>query len=1417
LIKKNTYRNFAYLVWMCMVLITLGSVAQAQTPYWIQSGGGITIDEAYDISLDGQGNTYTTGYFTGTATFGTTSLVSSGSTDIFIVKTDNQGNFVWAQKAGGTGSDRGLAIATDFLGNSYVTGYFNGSATFGTTTLTSAGLQDMFVAMYNNAGVLQWVKQAGGTGADQGSGVSFNNSGGVFVTGSYKGSATFGTTTLTSPNSTANVFVTKLNSSGVFQWSKSGIGNYNNRGVDLGCDNNGNVYVTGHFSDTITFDVQHANQMLNAIFLVKFNSTGAEQWFRTIGAAATNIVNGIAVSGNGNCHLTGDFTGGLTFFGPPNNTITNTYLERIFVAKYNSGGTFQWAEADGSDSDITSKNIGIDNSGNIYIGGHFKCKLDEYSDAYGSAIFNSVGGYDIYVTKYNSSGTWQYSRHTGGQAEDKCFGVAANAFGQIHVAGSYHSAMNIPVSSNFSSTNLALWNNASCNGNSPYCGDPDYGKFYQIGSSGNSDAFILNGFDPNREPYDYYKRTGGGCQRDPVNVCIDTLCPDTITNCNTAVLHPITSFCESAGPVPIFSWSGGQPIAGTPNVLVNTSGTYFVTQTSGDGCFFTVDSVEVVIESSPNTPLISDDELVNVNALVTQQIDLCHPDSVVITGSGFDPANLYWWTGPGLPAGGVYDSVITATATGVYQFHVQGANGCEIYNQVNVSIYTALPPFDLEIKADDTVSVCDAEAFSVQLYDSVLNPSGAPLCLGDPAYSILTYWTVTPVVPFTTSCGTYAFFNPSTTGTYTISAMLIRENFCVKDTFIVSKTIYVMVNPSPVITPFTDSIVGGPFYCPGDSVQITAMGGPNYVWAGPGVNGLTDSSIYVWLPGTYMVTSSVYDTNIYGCTAQMTVMESIAILEKPQPTITSTNTIICPNDSVALNCDQTDGNFWEGPNGPISGGSFIFVTDPGQYYTVVNDSDSCGLVSNTIILEQYTTPMLIPTGDTFICQGDSTIITVQATNNSVIEWQAPLSGSSLTQVIDSAGVYTCKITSCGISTYASITIHSSSVLAQISGKDLICEDSTIVLSGLPGMASYSWAPGNQSTQSISVSNGGTYSLSVVDSTGCAASDTVTVTEVIVPASISSTALGFCSGDSLVLTGTSGMDNYQWSPNPDTTQQITIYQAGTYGLTVTDSSGCPGIADPIQVIIPDTFAPVNMIGSSHICEGDSVVLKAQGAGMNQYIWYPGNEQTTVLTVYQSGAYALITTDSFGCMAYSDTFNVQMDSNHLTVPIMSEDTLICAGTDVMMYASAGTDSIVWYSPLGSPPIHSGDSLLQTLTSTTTFYTRTELPPCYSEYASVTISTEDCDDIEIPNVFTPNGDGVNDYFSIKILGATCFKVEIYNRWGILIAELESQEDSWDGTMEKTGQEVSDGVYYYILSYCRYDGENVNKTGYITLNRKN
>ncbi len=114
--------------------------------------------------MDSAGNSHVTGLFFGTATFGTTRLTSKGKYDIFVAKVDPYGKFLWVISMGGSSWDTGYSISVDGAGNSHVTGNFSGTATFGPATLTSNGTTDIFVARVGPTGKLVWVTSAGGEG-----------------------------------------------------------------------------------------------------------------------------------------------------------------------------------------------------------------------------------------------------------------------------------------------------------------------------------------------------------------------------------------------------------------------------------------------------------------------------------------------------------------------------------------------------------------------------------------------------------------------------------------------------------------------------------------------------------------------------------------------------------------------------------------------------------------------------------------------------------------------------------------------------------------------------------------------------------------------------------------------------------------------------------------------------------------------------------------------------------------------------------------------------------------------------------------------------------------------------------------------------------------------------------------------------
>lgn len=1155
--------------------VLLFGSSQSHAQYWMQKAGGITIDEAADISIDGAGNFYATGYFTSTANFGSFPLNSSGVTDIYLVKLNPTGLYQWAVKAGGTGIDRPVAIKTDAAGNSYVTGFFYGMATFGSFSIISSGVQDIFVAKYNNAGVCQWVTKAGGALSDIGNGITIDNSGNVIVAGEFAGTATFGSTTLTSMNNSVDVFTAKLDGSGNFLWAKKGTAAQYDRALDVAADGSGNIYVTGQFTDTITFDVTHTNNMYNAIFLIKYNSSGAEQWFRVIGGGSMNVANAIATDNNGNILLAGDFQGTLNFFSAPSTTtMTGTYFNRIFVAKYDGSGNKIWSSQSSSASEASAKNLALDASGNPFVIGNFKCKFSSYADVYGQGVFNCVGMQDIFISKWNSAGAWQWARQVGGHSNEYGTGITVNAAGEPVFTASFNQDIIIPVRNTF----LGYTTVPTTYCTPSYCSDNYYGLFAIFNTAGNSDVIITKTIDPLREPYDFYRRTPPGCIRDDPGVCINgdsMICPDTVIFCNGGVLTANPQVCPTISPTGYtYVWSNSQTGS---SIFALTTGIYSVTQTSADGCNVSTDSVYVIILPLPPAPTISDDVIINTNATNPDPIHLCLPDTVILTGGNFGSAS-HVWTGPGIP--GSTSVSITVTESGTYCFTIVDSNGCWRTACIVVNLYPPLPPFDPRLfcmndpDMNDSIELCEGACFKMLVYDAISNPTHDSLCLPTLLpYTTITNWSVLPVIPDAVICNAIHEFCPPSSGSFAIFLTLYRMNICDTDTFVLADTIHVTINPNPSSNL---SIAGSPWLCPADSNLLVVSGGClNAAWVGPGVTGNTNDSVWAAQPGSYSVSCII--TNQFGCSVNASAIVVVQLKPQPVISIVSSNGVICPNDSVQLVSTGTGPFQWQGPGGPIGGNSnSVYVNQAGNYYCIITDSDSCALVSNTILVQQYATPYLSVSPNAVLCPGDSMVITVVAGLGSTVQWQFPLSGNSFTQTIYTPGTYTCLITSCGITTADSVTIGESIPVADITaaGSLTFCEGDSVLLTANSGMVNYVWNPGGISAQTYYAAQAGTYILTTTDSAGCNATDSISVTtypNIATEPLVSDTLI--CIGESVTLTanGTGNIFWYESITSQNILESGNIYttpiliSAETY-YVLSEDSGCRSARVPVEVTL-----------------------------------------------------------------------------------------------------------------------------------------------------------------------------------------------------------------------------------------------------------
>lgn len=300
---------------------------------------------------------------------------------------------------GVSGLDTDVAgVAIDSSDNIYITGTSQGANLFG-KNVTSGTTDDIFVAKLNSSGVVQWVYAAGGTGRDRGRKIALDSSGNIYVTGYYWSTVDFGGGNVTS-NGNWDAFLLKLNSSGTFQWVKSYGSNYNDLGRDVAIDSNDNIYMLGNYRGTVDFGGGDENGAVNGdIFLVKFNSSGVFQWVYTAGASSADDSRALALDSSDNPYITGSFQSTVNF-GGGNITAANT--DDLFILKLNSSGAYQNIYTSNIFTTQKGKGLAVDSSGNIYATGTFSGTVD-----FGGGNITTSGN-DIYLLKLNSSLAFQW-------------------------------------------------------------------------------------------------------------------------------------------------------------------------------------------------------------------------------------------------------------------------------------------------------------------------------------------------------------------------------------------------------------------------------------------------------------------------------------------------------------------------------------------------------------------------------------------------------------------------------------------------------------------------------------------------------------------------------------------------------------------------------------------------------------------------------------------------------------------------------------------------------------------------------------------------------------------------------------------------------------------------------------------------
>lgn len=454
---KNKSIFFSKTIFILLFFVWNVALLNSQNLHWARQmakSGSVNYGNwGRSIAVDQNYNVYTVGDFEGTVDFDPGAPVynlsatsAGGGKDIFISKLDSSGNFVWAINMGGSGYNQGYDIALDNAGNCYITGMHDDTTDFdpgpGVTNLI--GFMDPYVAKYDVNGGLVWVKEFIGPYDDYGFSIHVSDSNFVYVTGNFGSTMDFdpgpGVANLTS-SANKNTYILKLNSNGIYQWSKMFYCDLNVIGTSIDTDPTGKVYVGGFFYGTADFDPGPATYnltSLNSRFVSKLDNAGNFIWANHVEGDLSNPLTdypSLSVDNDGNVYSAWQFTGTADFdpgVGVVN--LTSSGNTDIYILKQDFNGKYDWAVSFGKSSADAAASIYSDGAGLIYTTGYSVGTVD-FDPGAGIININSPQS-SVFVSVLDSSGNFYWAGNDAG-GNSTGYGITADDAGKMYVTGHF--------------------------------------------------------------------------------------------------------------------------------------------------------------------------------------------------------------------------------------------------------------------------------------------------------------------------------------------------------------------------------------------------------------------------------------------------------------------------------------------------------------------------------------------------------------------------------------------------------------------------------------------------------------------------------------------------------------------------------------------------------------------------------------------------------------------------------------------------------------------------------------------------------------------------------------------------------------------------------------------------------------------
>lgn len=592
------------------------------------------------------------------------------------------------------------------------------------------------------------------------------------------------------------------------------------------------------------------------------------------------------------------------------------------------------------------------------------------------------------------------------------------------------------------------------------------------------------------------------------------------------------------------------------------------------------------------------------------------------------------------------------------------------------------------------------------------------------------------------------------------------------------------------------------------TTPITITATTTLLWTGPGISNPTSANTSASGLPAGVSTFTMVATTSYGSATCQSLPASTSVNVIYPIVDAGPDQTVCMGQSVILSGSGAQTYTWN--NGVTNGVAFV----PGgtTTYTVTGTAANGCTDTDDVLVTVNTTIPVNAGQDQTICIGASVVLSGSGAqtyvwNNGVTNGVAFNPTSTMTYTVTGTDANGCQGTDQVVVTVNPLP------MVDAGPAQTVCQGTSVTLNG-SGAVSYTWNNGVTNGVSFVPSSTQTYTVTGTNANGCVNTDQVTVT--VNPSTSVNAGVdqSVCQGGSVTLTAT-GAQTYSWNNGITNGVSFTPGSTQTYTVTGTNANGCQSTDQVIVTVNP--LPNVSAGGNQTICEGSPIVLS--GSGASTYVWSNSIQNNVGFTPPLGvNTYVVTGTTAAGCQ---NTDTVVITVVLVPTAILGSNSPLSGYPGLVVeFTNESLNSNSYSFTFGNGTSYNTTNISATPSTTYGF------PGTFT--VILTASNGVCQDtahlevivipfppmtVVMPNIFTPNGDGNNDVFFIRLENAVSVEVTIVNRWGNKMVTFSGLNAFWDGRVN--GNLADEGVYFYTYTATGLDGTTQTGEGNVQLIR--